>query len=83
VVAIEVAGRRPRSIREPYRPERRTLETVVHEWELTLDLDEVETGVAQLRLHLSELLEDEEQAADAEAVVPPKAWAGLMGTCRR
>ena len=83
MVAIEVAGRRLGSIREPYRPERRTLETVARQWELILDLAEVETGAAQLRLHLSELLEDEEQAAAAEAVVPPKAWAGLMGTCRR
>ncbi len=55
------AGERLRSIRNRYRPKKRTPETAARERELSLRLAEVESEAAELRLRLSELLEEEEQ----------------------
>ena len=55
------AGERLRNIRKRYRPKKRTPETAARERELTLRLADVETEAAELRLRLSELLEEEER----------------------
>ncbi len=53
------ASKRLQDIRERYRPKRRTPETAARERELTLRLAEVEAEAAELRLLLSDLLEEE------------------------
>ncbi len=55
------ASKRLQDIRERYRPKRRTPETAARERELTLRLAEVEAEAAELRLLLSDLLEEEEK----------------------
>jgi len=59
------AGERLRSIRNRYRPKKRTPETAARERELSIRLAEVEAEAAELRLHLSELLEEEEKLRGA------------------
>lgn len=54
------AGERLRSIRDSYRPKKRTPETAARERELSLKLAAVEAEAAELRLRLGELLEEEE-----------------------
>ena len=54
------AGERLKNIRSRYRPNKRTPETAAREKELSLRLAAVETEAAELRLRLSELLEEEE-----------------------
>jgi hypothetical protein len=54
-----------RTIRDRYRPKKRTPETAARERELTLRLAEVESEAAELRLRLAELLEEEEQLRGA------------------
>ena len=54
------AGERLKNIRSRYRPNKRTPETAARERELSLRLAAVETEAAELRLRLSELLEEEE-----------------------
>ena len=53
------AGERLKNIRERYRTKRRDPETAARERELTLRLAEVEAEAADLRIQLSELLEEE------------------------
>ena len=55
------AAARLKSVRERYRPKKRTPEMAARERELTLRLAEVEAEAAELRLRLSELLEEEER----------------------
>jgi hypothetical protein len=55
------ASKRLQDIRERYRPKRRTPETAARERELTLRLAEVEAEAAELRLLLSDLLEEEQK----------------------
>jgi hypothetical protein len=55
------ASRRLKDIRERYRSKRRTPEAAAREKELTLLLAEVEAEAAELRIRLSELLEEEER----------------------
>jgi hypothetical protein len=55
------AGERLKGIRERYRAKKRTPETAARERELTLRLAGVEAESAELRLRLSELLEEEER----------------------
>ena len=55
------AGERLRNIRNRYRPKKRNPETAARERELSLRLAAVEAEAAELRLRLSELLEEEEQ----------------------
>src|SRR5215210_963203 len=55
------AGERLKSIRDRYRPKKRTPETAARERELSIRLAEVEAEAAELRLRLSELLEEEEK----------------------
>jgi hypothetical protein len=55
------ASKRLQDIRERYRPKRRTPETAARERELTLRLAEVEAEAAELRLLLSDLLEEEKK----------------------
>ncbi len=55
------AAERLKNIRERYRPKRRDPETAAREKELVLRLAEVETESADLRIRLSELLEEEEK----------------------
>jgi hypothetical protein len=59
------ASERLRTIRDRYRPKKRTPETAARERELTLRLAEVESEAAELRLRLAELLEEEEQLRGA------------------
>src|SRR5215218_3135153 len=59
------AADRLKNIRERYRPNRRDPETVARERELTLSLAEVEAAAAELRIQLSELLEEEEKLRNA------------------
>ena len=59
------AGERLRSIRERYRQRRRTPEAAAREREVTLKLAAVESEAAELRLRLSELLEEEERLRSA------------------
>ncbi len=59
------AEERLRSIRERYRPKKRTPETAARERELSLKLATVEAKAAELRLRLSELLEEEEKLRGA------------------
>ena len=59
------ASERLRTIRDRYRPKKRTPETAARERELSLRLAEVESEAAELRLRLSELLEEEEQLRGA------------------
>ncbi len=59
------AEERLRSIRERYRPKKRTSETAARERELSLKLATVEAEAAELRLRLSELLEEEERLRGA------------------
>ena len=59
------AGERLRNIRNRYRPNKRTPETAAREKELSLRLAAVETEAAELRLRLSELLEEEESLRSA------------------
>jgi hypothetical protein len=54
------AGERLRTIRDRYRPRKRTPETAARERELSLKLATVESEAAELRLRLTELLEEEE-----------------------
>ena len=55
------AADRLKDIRNRYRGKKRTPETAARERELTLRLAEVETEAADLRIRLSELLEEEEK----------------------
>ncbi|MGB3681019.1 MAG: hypothetical protein WA990_00890 [Rubrobacteraceae bacterium] len=55
------ATERLKNIRNRYRTKRRTPETAAREKELTLRLAEVETEAADIRIRLSELLEEEEK----------------------
>ncbi len=55
------ATERLKNIRDRYRGKRRTPETAARERELTLRLAEVEAEAADIRLRLSELLEEEEK----------------------
>jgi hypothetical protein len=55
------ASDRLRNIRNRYRPKRRTPETAARERELSMRLAAVESEAAELRLRLSELLEEEER----------------------
>jgi hypothetical protein len=55
------ASERLRNIRNRYRPKKRTPETAARERELSLRLAKVESEAAELRLRLTELLEEEEQ----------------------
>jgi hypothetical protein len=55
------AAERLKNIRERYRAKRRDPETAARERELTLRLAEVEAEAAELRIHLSVLLEEEEE----------------------
>jgi hypothetical protein len=55
------AARRLKDIRDRYRPKTRTPETAARERGLTLRLAAVEAEAAELRLRLSELLEEEEK----------------------
>ena len=57
------AADRLKNVRERYRPKRRTPEAAARERELTLRLAEVEAEAAELRIRLSELLEQEESCA--------------------
>ncbi len=59
------ASRRLQDIRGRYRTKRRTPETAARERELTLRLAEVEAEAAELRLLLSDLLEEEERLRTA------------------
>lgn len=59
------AGEHLRNIRDRYRPKKRTPETAARERELSLRLAGVEAEAAELRLRLSELLEEEEKLRDA------------------
>jgi hypothetical protein len=59
------AGERLRSIRDRYRPKKRTPETAARERELSMRLAEVEADAAEVRLRLSELLEEEEKLRGA------------------
>ncbi len=52
---------RLKNIRDRYRGKKRTPETAARERELTLRLAEVETEAADIRIRLSELLEEEEK----------------------
>jgi hypothetical protein len=52
------ASKRLKDIRERYRPKRRTPETAAREKELTLRLAEIEAEAAELRLQLSDILEE-------------------------
>ena len=55
------AAERLKNIRERYRAKRRDPETAAREREHTLSLAEVEAAAAELRIQLSELLEEEEE----------------------
>ena len=55
------ATERLKNIRQRYRSKRRDPETAAREKELTLRLAEVEADSADLRIRLSELLEEEEK----------------------
>jgi hypothetical protein len=55
------ASKRLQDIRERYRPKKRTPESAARERELTLRLAEIEAEAAELRLLLSDLLEEEEK----------------------
>jgi len=59
------AGERLKNIRDRYRPKKRTPEAAARERELSLKLATVETEAAELRLRLSELLEEEESLRKA------------------
>lgn len=52
---------RLKNIRDRYRLKKRTPETAARERELTLRLAEVETEAADIRIRLSELLEEEQK----------------------
>ncbi len=52
---------RLKNVRERYRPKKRTPEAAARERTLTLRLAEVEAEAADLRIRLSELLEEEEK----------------------
>lgn len=54
------ASERLRNIRDRYRPKKRDPETAARERKLSLRLAAVESEAAELRLRLSELLEEEE-----------------------
>jgi hypothetical protein len=55
------AAERLKNIRDRYREKKRTPETAARERELTLRLAEVESEAADIRIRLSELLEEEEK----------------------
>lgn len=55
------AAERLKSIRDRYRGKKRTPEAAARERELTLRLAEVEAEAADVRIRLSELLEEEEK----------------------
>lgn len=59
------ASERLKSIRSRYRPKKRTPEIAARERELSLRLAGVEAEAAELRLRLSELLEEEEKLRGA------------------
>jgi hypothetical protein len=59
------AAERLKNIRQRYRAKRRDPETAARERELTLSLAEVEAAAAELRIQLSELLEEEEKLRNA------------------
>jgi hypothetical protein len=63
------AARRLKDIRDRYRPKTRTPETAARERELTLRLAAVEAEAAELRLRLSELLDEEEKLRAALVVL--------------
>ncbi len=52
---------RLKNVRERYRPKKRTPEAAARERTLTLRLAEVEAEAAEVRIRLSELLEEEER----------------------
>jgi hypothetical protein len=54
-----------KSIRNRYRPEKRTPEAAARERELSMKLAAVEAEAAELRLRLAELLEEEEKLRKA------------------
>lgn len=58
------AAERIRSLRDRYVAKNRTPEDAARERELTLKLAEVEAEAAEIRLRLSELLEEEEKLRD-------------------
>lgn len=59
------AGERLKNMRDRYRPRKRDPETAARERELSLKLAVVESEAAELRLRLSELLEEEESLRKA------------------
>ena len=59
------ASERLKNIRGRYRPRKRDPETAARERELSLKLAAVESEAAELRLRLSELLEEEESLRKA------------------
>ena len=59
------AGERLKNMRNRYRPKKRTPEAAARERELSLKLAAVESEAAELRLRLSELLEEEENLRKA------------------
>jgi hypothetical protein len=54
-----------KNIRNRYRPKKRTPETAARERELSLKLAAIEAEAAELRLRLTELLEEEESLRKA------------------
>lgn len=59
--ARKKAAEQLKSFRERYGPKHRTPETAARERELSLRLAKVEAEAAELRIRLSELLEEEEK----------------------
>ena len=62
---LREAGEYLKSIRNRYRPEKRTPEAAARERELSMKLAAVEAEAAELRLRLAELLEEEEKLRKA------------------
>jgi hypothetical protein len=58
------AAERIKSLRDRYKSKSRTPEDAARERELTLKLAEVEAEAAEIRIRLSELLEEEEKLRD-------------------
>lgn len=59
------ASKRLQKIRKRYRPKKRNPETAAQERDLSLRLAEVEAEAAEMRVRLSELLEEEERLRKA------------------
>ena len=59
------AGEYLKNIRDRYRPKKRTPEAAARERELSLKLAAIEAEAAELRLRLTELLEEEESLRKA------------------